>query len=176
VKLNVHEIEEAAKTLAYDEPTVALNKVLALGEVGDYTFDAPTTVRVEYYRAGQELFFNGSIAGTVAGRCARCVETYTFALQKEFSLVLVPRSDLPSDVELNEEDLDLSFYQGDSVDLTPLIQEELMLALPTRPLCRETCKGLCPQCGANLNQQVCGCTPAVGDPRLAVLRSLKVPH
>jgi uncharacterized protein len=97
-------------------------------------------------------------------------------LEKEFSRVLVPRSDLPSEVELNEEDLDLSFYEGDSVDLTPLIQEELVLALPTRPLCRETCKGLCPQCGANLNQQVCGCIPAVGDPRLAVLRSLKVPH
>lgn len=176
MKLNVHEIQETAKALAYDEPTVALNDVLALGDAGDYSFDAPAAVRVEYYRAGQELFFSGSITGTVIGRCARCVETYTFALQKEFSVVLVPRGDLPSEVGLNEEDLDLSFYEGDSVDLTPLIREQLLLALPTRPLCGETCGGLCPQCGANLNQQACGCTPAVGDPRLAVLRSLKVPH
>ena len=174
MKLNIHEIEEAVKELAYDEPTRGLNEVLAHGNVVDYVFEAPASVGLEYYRAGQELFFSGRISGTVVGRCARCVESYAFALQKDFAVVLVPRSDLPSEVELNEEDLDLSFYQRDSVDLTPLVQEQLLLALPTRPLCRETCRGLCPHCGANLNLQTCGCAPAAGDPRLAVLRTLKV--
>lgn len=174
MKLNIHEIEEAVKELAYDEPTKALNEVLAHGNVVDYIFEAPASVRLEYYRAGQELFFTGHISGTVVGRCARCVESYAFPLQEDFTLVLVPRSDLPSETELNEEDLDLSFYEGDCVDLTPLVQEQLLLALPTRPLCRESCSGLCPHCGANLNLQTCGCAPAAGDPRLAVLRTLKV--
>ncbi|MFI5396606.1 MAG: YceD family protein [Candidatus Binatia bacterium] len=176
MKLNVHEIEEAAKELAYDEPTAPLNDVLVHGAVRDYTFTAPAAVRVEYYRAGQELFFHGRITGNVVGQCARCVEAYTFRLEKEFSLVLVPRPDSAVQTELSEEDLDLSFYQGDAVDLSPLIQEQLLLALPTRPLCQDACKGLCPQCGINLNAQTCQCTIAVQDPRLAILRNLKVKH
>jgi len=176
VKLNVHEIEEAVKELEYDEPTVPLNNLLAREEVCDYSFDAPACVRLTYYRAGQELFFIGQIRGRVSGRCARCVETYPFELQKEFSLVLVPRRDLPTEVELNEEDLDLSFYEGDCIDLSPLVREQLLLALPTRPLCREACKGLCPQCGANLNLQTCRCAATAEHPRLAILRTLKVSH
>lgn len=176
MKLNVHQIEEVAKELAYDEPTASLNEVIVHGAVRDYTFAAPAAVRVEYYRAGQELFFHGRITGNVVGQCARCVEAYTFVLEKEFSLVLLPRPDIPGERELNEEDLDLSFYKGDEVDLSPLIREQLLLALPTRPLCQDTCKGLCPQCGANLNLQTCQCTPSVEDPRLAILRNLKVNH
>jgi len=176
VKFNVHEIEEVAKERAYDESTAALNDLLGRGEESDYTFELPARVQVEYYRAGQELFFNGQIRGSVSGRCARCVDAYTFELVKEFSLVLVPRRDLRAEVELNQEDLDLSFYDGDTVDLSPLVREQLLLALPTRPLCGEACKGLCPQCGANLNRQPCQCTTAADDPRLAVLRALKVEH
>ncbi|MFN8627633.1 MAG: DUF177 domain-containing protein [Candidatus Binatia bacterium] len=176
MKLNVHEIEEAAKALAYDEPTAPLNELLAREVVRDYIFEAPARVRLEYYRAGQELFVAGHIDGRVNGRCARCVEAYPFELVKDFSIVLVPRRDLAAAVELNEEDLDLSFYEGDIVDLSPLVREQILLALPTRPLCREACRGLCPQCGANLNLQPCQCVAAAGDPRLAVLRTLKVSH
>lgn len=176
MKLNVHEIDEVAKQRTYDEATASLNALLIHGEVCDYTFEAPATVHVEYYRAGQELFFRGHIRGTVLGRCARCVEAYSFALEKDFSLVLVPRRDLAAEVELNEEDLDLSFYQGDTVDLSPLVREQLLLALPTRPLCGEACKGLCPQCGVNRNLQTCQCTTEINDPRLAVLRTVKAAH
>jgi uncharacterized protein len=58
--------------------------------------------------------------------------------------------------------------------LTPLIREQMILALPTRPLCQEDCRGLCPRCGANLNERDCGCNLETGDARLAVLRSIKV--
>jgi DUF177 domain-containing protein len=57
--------------------------------------------------------------------------------------------------------------------LTPLVREQVLLALTDRPLCREDCRGLCPQCGANLNEKVCGCAVEKLDPRLSVLRALK---
>jgi DUF177 domain-containing protein len=76
--------------------------------------------------------------------------------------------------DLKVEDLEFSYYDGEEVDLTPLIREQTLLALPTRPLCREDCRGLCPRCGANLNQGDCGCPTEAGDPRLSVLRSLTV--
>ena len=108
--------------------------------------------------------------------CGRCLEQYVFELGKDFSVMLVPKQPLPEDAELGDDDLDLSFYEGDQVDLSPLIREQIILALPTRPLCRESCRGLCPQCGVNLNFQPCACRAASGDPRLAVLRNLKVGH
>jgi DUF177 domain-containing protein len=176
VKLNVHEIDEVAKELVYEESTSALNGLLLHGGVCDFEFSAPAEVRVQYYRAGQELFFQGRISGGVVGHCARCLEAYTFDIGKQFSVVLVPKPAAPEAAELNADDLDLSFYDGDEIDLSPLVREQIILALPTRPLCRESCKGLCPQCGANNNLEPCGCAAARGDPRFAVLRNLKVGH
>ena len=174
MKLSIYDIEEAAKEITYDESMASLNDVLVHGEVCDYSFSAPAVVRIEYYRAGQELFFHGHITGSVVGQCARCVEEYDFVLEKDFSVVLVPKRELNAESELEAEDLDLSFYEGKEIDLSPLVQEQIILALPTRPLCREVCKGLCPQCGANLNVQTCTCATAADDPRLAVLRTLRV--
>ncbi len=59
------------------------------------------------------------------------------------------------------------------MDLSPLIREQVLLALPTRPLCQEDCRGLCPHCGINLNRSACGCRVETVDPRLEALRSLK---
>jgi uncharacterized protein len=176
MKLNVHEIDEVAKELVYEEPTDLLNGLLLHGQVCDFEFPATAEVRVAYYRAGQELFFQGHIAGGVIGHCARCLEEYTFDLAKDFFIVLVPKADLPGEVELTGAELDLSFYDSDQVDLSPLVREQIILALPTRPLCREDCKGLCATCGANLNTQACSCAARSVDPRLAVLKTLKVGH
>ena len=74
--------------------------LLLHGQVCDFEFPAPAEVRLDYYRAGQELFFQGHIAGGVVGHCARCLEEYTFDLDKDFFVVLVPKSDLPAEVEL----------------------------------------------------------------------------
>ena len=177
MKLNVHDIEEGAKQLAFDEPTEGLNDLLVHGEVHDFDFPAALGVRLEYYRAGQELFLQGHISGTVVGHCGRCLEEYAFPLQKDFHVVLVPRaSNDRSEVELSDEDLDLSVYDGDEIDLAPLFQEQVILALPTRPLCDEVCKGLCAHCGANLNLEACRCAAAVGDLRLTVFRNIKIGH
>jgi uncharacterized protein len=176
VKLNVHEIEEVAKELVYEESTGPLNGLLIHGQVCDFEFPAAAEVRIHYYRAGQELFFQGHISGSVVGHCARCLEEYTFEIDKDFHIVLVPKLPLADDVELGDDDLDLSFYEGATVELSPLILEQIILALPTRPLCRESCKGLCPTCGVNLNAERCDCAAPAGDPRLAVLRNLKVGH
>jgi uncharacterized protein len=176
VKLNVHQIEESAKNLVYEEPTEPLNARLVHGGVCDFEFPSKATVSLDYYRAGLELFFHGRIEGMVVGHCARCLEEYPFQLETKFDLVLIPKPDLRGDVELTADELDLSFYSGDEVDLMPLVDEQIILALPTRPLCSESCKGLCAVCGANLNQVSCNCTASTGDPRLSVLRELKIGH
>jgi len=176
VKLNVNDIDDVGKVLVYSEPTDTLSALLVHGNVCDFEFQKPAEVRLGYHRSGQELFFHGRVSGQAIGHCARCLERYTFDIAADFSFVLVPRSPMPVEVGLNEEDLELSFYEGEEVDVSPLVLEQIVLALPTRPLCRDDCRGLCPQCGINRNNETCDCVIQQGDPRLAVLRNLKVRH
>ena len=89
-----------------------------------------------------------------------------------FAVVLTPRSADVAKARLTPDDLSLSTYEGEEIDLAPLVHEQAILALPTIPLCAEGCRGLCPRCGADLNAGPCGCPPPAPDPRLAPLRAL----
>jgi uncharacterized protein len=141
--------------------------------VHDYRVPRGLGVAVEYYRSGLDIFFRGAVRGEVLGTCARCLEEYAFGVDHPFVFVLTPRVAATEGTRLTPDDLALSYYEGEEIDLTPLVHEQIILALPTRPLCGEACRGLCPRCGANLNPGPCGCpTEAPLDPRLAVLHEL----
>jgi uncharacterized protein len=73
---------------------------------------------------------------------------------------------------MQDEDVDISYYRDDRIDLNELLREQFYLALPMKPLCRDDCKGLCPQCGTNLNTGACSCATQWEDPRLAPLKGL----
>jgi uncharacterized protein len=83
-------------------------------------------------------------------------------------------SDDLSGTEIAADDLDVFPYDGEIVDLEPLIREHFVLAVPYAPLCRDDCKGLCPQCGVDRNVEACACEPPP-DPRFAALKGLKLP-
>lgn len=176
MRIRVHDVEESAKELVYEESIGELNALFEQGPVHDYHFSVPATVRVRYYRSGQELFLRGSVLSEVVGECARCLENYTFRLDTTFSFVLVPRPAVVSVRAIGDEveDVNLSYYAGEEIDLSPLVCEQIVLAMPTQPLCRPECQGLCSRCGANLNGGSCGCGAQAGDARLAVRGSLKV--
>jgi uncharacterized protein len=173
VKIHVEDIKETEKVAAFVEDVVEINEALAKIGPGDYQFRGGVPVDVSFYRLGSDLLFRGRFQGHVSGNCARCLESYPFTLDKDFTFVLKPLDGAAEERELSEEDLSLGFYEGDEVDLAPLMREAMILALPTKPLCREDCLGLCPRCGANRNASECGCREEWSDPRLEVLRALK---
>jgi len=76
------------------------------------------------------------------------------------------------DHELGPEELDVSFLEGAQINVAGLVRENVLLALPVKPLCHEGCRGLCPQCGKNLNEGPCPCSSARLDPRWRELESL----
>ena len=174
VKLRVDDITAEAKALSFAEPEGDINRILEKGPLKEFHVQAPMRVEMEYYRAGTELFFQGQLHASTQEVCARCAEEFTAPSERGFRFVLTPRTVGLADDNLREEDLEFSVYDGDEVDLSPLLREQFLLSLPTRPLCREDCRGLCPQCGANLNHTACGCRPQAADPRLAALRALKL--
>lgn len=175
MKLRVDDITAEAKELSFSEPEGEINRLLGLGPIREYHLEGPVNVELSYYRAGTELFFRGELKAATVATCARCAEEFSAPSGRSFRYVLAPRS-MAGDGkgDLRAEDLEFSFYDGEEVNLSPLIREQMLLALPTRPLCREDCRGLCPHCGANLNERDCGCETKSPDPRLFVLRSLKL--
>ncbi|HKD65200.1 MAG TPA: DUF177 domain-containing protein [Candidatus Binataceae bacterium] len=175
MKLRIEDISAQVKTLDFVEPQNEVNRLLEQGPIREYRVDRPFSVHLSHYRSGTELFFSGSLGAEVTATCARCAEDFSVATKRDFRFVLAPKSmgDL-NGKDLNAEDLEFSLYDGEEVEVSPLIREQLLLALPTRPLCQEGCRGLCSQCGANLNLNPCSCSTQTLDPRLEALRSLKL--
>ncbi len=108
--------------------------------------------------------------------CVRCLEPWSLGVSESLDLTYLPQSANvpPEDGEeraLEDEDMNVGFYQDDELDLRLVIWEQLNLAIPMKPLCREDCRGLCPHCGANRNVEPCECAPEI-DPRLAGLKAL----
>ena len=176
MKIPVSDIPESSKEIKFSERLEALNEIYANGAACDFHFPPLLDIDLVYYRSGQELFFHGKFSGMFQGCCSRCLKSYSFDLAKEFDFVLVPS---PGKIErgaeaLNRDDLGLSYYSTEEINLTPLINEQVLLALPTRPLCADTCRGLCSGCGVNLNSEKCVCSDSAGDPRMAIFRTLKV--
>ena len=68
-------------------------------------------------------------------------------------------SEADADIDETEEEDEIYYYQGDHIDLAPMLREQMILAAPIQPLCSENCAGLCPRCGQNLNEERCACAP-----------------
>jgi uncharacterized protein len=176
MKIPVDEITESAKETDFSERIGELNELYQRGQFRDFDFPPFLDVHLVYYRSGREIFFRGSFDGILEGRCSRCLRSYSFPLNKDFDFVLSPDPSKSGRKveELKREDLGLSYYSSDEINLAPLIREQVLLALPTRPLCKENCRGLCAGCGVNLNDEPCVCMTSTADPRMAIFRTLKV--
>jgi len=136
---------------------------------------------LELYTEGTHAFATGTFKGNLHVACSRCVDDVNIVIDEQLTVTFMPPSELPDDdaegeegVEVATEDLDLFPFDGDKIDLEPLFREQFVLSIPYAPLCREDCKGLCGQCGKDLNSGTCGCEKPI-DPRLAALKGLKLP-
>jgi len=106
--------------------------------------------------------------------CARCLEPVRFTVNRAFDLLYRPlgADKRAEEVAISEADTEIGYYEGDGLLLEDVLREQVLLASPVKLVCREDCKGLCPQCGTNLNTATCGCQQP-GDPRWAALSELK---
>ena len=122
----------------------------------------------------ESVFIDGNLEATVVANCSRCLEVSNFSIESTFRYTFVPVKDKLTEEELSSEDLEYGFYQDDVIDLDGLIFEQIILQIPIKILCKETCKGLCPHCGINTNMANCNCHTEFIDERLAVLKNFKV--
>ena len=132
-----------------------------------------TALDLQATRAGQQVRLAGSVRATVQFDCDRCLKPLSVAVDQSFDLLYIPPPGSEEEHELGEDDLSIAFYQDDQIDFDDLVREQIELALPMARLCSEECRGLCPDCGANLNEAECACKLEQVDPRWAALKELK---
>jgi uncharacterized protein len=132
------------------------------------------TVSGEIRQKGRRVHVCGRLAARVQLECDRCLKLVELPVDSEFKLEYVTAEDYQAQqaVELTEEDLDLSVFDGDVIDINELVTEELLLAVPDQVLCNANCKGICAICGADRNSTDCECATKQVDPRWAGLKEL----
>jgi uncharacterized protein len=121
--------------------------------------------RLTVTRATTGVLFGLALELTLHGPCVRCLGEAVVPLRIEATEYEAERPE--------SEELTTPYLEGDRLDVSAWARDAVALALPDQILCREDCAGLCPRCGANLNEQECACGPAELDPRLAPLANLR---
>jgi uncharacterized protein len=114
--------------------------------------------------AGDEYLLRGVLRGGLVTQCVRCLEPATLAIDVPVTLTYVESEQLSGEEEDEDDEEDVITFQDGVIDLGPELRDELLLALPMGPLCREDCAGICPTCGVNRNLTPCDCAarPAGG--------------
>jgi uncharacterized protein len=142
----------------------------------EYRVAAPVELSMDVEKAGADAFrVTGRAVTRLELSCGRCLEPFEVPVDARFELRYVPQGHAAKggeEHEIAEDDLTTSFYREGTLDVIDMLREQFELALPMKPLCAESCRGLCPECGTNLNRAECACSPVWEDPRLAPLKGL----
>lgn len=135
---------------------------------------APVDVTGKVRLAGNEVFVNGHIETRAQVECDRCLQQVETPVHADFDLQYISGADYESSpaAELTENEMAVSVFDGEAIDVDEIVKEQILLAVPTRMLCRPDCKGICPDCGIDKNTGDCACGTDEVDPRWAALKNL----
>ena len=125
-----------------------------------FSVEAPPCGRLFVRRRGRDVLVEGEVRATFSFECSRCLERFSHPAEAAVRQILRPRGSgrvEAREIELSAEDLEYGCYDDDFIPLKGVIEEHLLFSLPMQPLCREECRGLCPNCGANWNHADCAC-------------------
>jgi uncharacterized protein len=136
---------------------------------------APAAVTGKVRLSGNEVFVSGHVDTRAQVECDRCLQPVEAPVSADFALEYITGSEYESSevAELTDSAMSVSVFDGEALDVDEIVKEQILLAVPTRMLCREDCKGICPQCGVDRNTGECNCETKEIDPRWAVLKNLK---
>lgn len=138
----------------------------------DLRVDEAFFIRYEVNRRQEAIHVEVHVTGRVLTECSRCLSPMAHPVDLHLRSDYVPAPpEMEGELEAQRQSADTGYYRRDIL-LGRYIVSELVLSLPIIYVCSEGCKGLCPQCGTNLNEGRCACTGAA-DPRFQVLTQLK---
>lgn len=135
----------------------------------------PATVSGRVRLSGNAVSVQGHVETQAQTDCDRCLKPVQLPVNADFALEYIPGADYESGsaAALSEEEMSVSVFDGESIDVDEIVKEQILLAVPARTLCQEECKGICPECGIDLNTGQCDCAASQVDPRWAALKNFK---
>ena len=176
--IQIDKLKRRPRQIEIDEQASEFSVLRELIDQGTVVFEDNIRGTLTATWAGKIVEVAGNLRTTITSSCGRCLKPITSHLQIE---VLLCYSDLAGDeehvaeeVELNSEDLGLITYSGTEIDLRPDIQQEIIMAIPQQLVCEDACRGLCPNCGIDLNRGRCTCEPPVFHAGLAALKNFRL--
>jgi uncharacterized protein len=160
--LQIDEIEETPREFRLEADPGWWDETRQVFREPEIEMATPFVVTLRAHRVGMRLLCQGQIRGVVDLPCGRCVEPYGYEFREPLQLLLEPvlpgQEEPEGGLELDPEDLELGRYSGDVLDFGTVVREILALAWPVQPRCSEECRGLCPVCGCNRNEETCSCS------------------
>jgi uncharacterized protein len=161
------------------DPEARIDRTFAAGVLPTdpnlFRIVAPVALGVVVRKNRTQFRLVGRVKTTIDLTCSRCLERFEAGVDESFDVLFLPHTDsgAPEERQVEDDDLSTAFYSDNVIDLGQLMLEQCYLAAPMKPLCSESCRGLCPECGTNLNNASCNCQRAWVDTRLAVLEQLR---
>jgi uncharacterized protein len=181
--LNVDALEESNQPFEADLTREFLDGVLRAPPATEFHARGASHLSGNATRMGRKVLVRAKFQVPLSGQCKRCLEPLQLDEGVELIRTYVPQSKAPGGSEHQGEEsegsidpglVDEEGYAGKEIDLAPAVREQVLLQVPSSPLCREGCLGLCPRCGKNLNDGGCGCDRAAMDPRWAALKGIRL--
>lgn len=177
MKVRTDHIKEAVREFAFVEPASSFPILQEMEAAGECRFIGSIQVLVKAGREMDHYRVEGSLTAPIQLVCSRCLCGFERTIASRFTIFFregeAARED-EDEVELEEQDLITTGFSGEEIDLLPEIAEQVALEIPVKPLCSETCRGLCPVCGADMNAAPCTCEPEPTALTFAALKDFKV--
>ena len=180
MEILIEQIKKEGLVFEFEKSAAAFPALAEMVDKGEWEFSAPIKTTLRAQRIGDMVEIDGDIETSVRLPCSRCLQPFETHLKPRFALTYLHRTTNgiedtePQEIELSSEDMGIVYFQGEKIDLKYPVQEQVVMQYPLRGLCKKDCKGLCPKCGADLNENLCDCDRSSSPGKFALLKNLKL--
>ena len=151
--VEVESLRQGKIVLDVDQPPGSLDL-----NVEGFHFEGRVTGRLVYMMSGSDILIHGALRARAVGQCVRCLAPAPCDVRADVGLAFLPgTAGVEEPLDEEGESAIVDYYAGDFLDPAEQLRDLLLLELPALPVCHADCRGLCPQCGANLNRETCSC-------------------
>jgi uncharacterized protein len=186
MRVNIDEIKDVGLERRWDVTREDLDAMVE-GDRSGWRARGPAHVGARLEKLERRVVLRATAQAELRAQCGRCLKAIEAEVPVDFVLTLVPADEYEEQGRRREDaphhpvggsfaarEAEEDVYRGKTIELDPLLREQILLALPAYPVCRDECKGLCSACGNDLNERECGCDRKVPDPRWAGLAKVKL--
>lgn len=178
MKIVVDHIKDTPLTVHIDEPVDTFPLLVTMQDDNNCSITGRIQGDLIVTREYENVRVSGRVSAPLALSCSRCLADITTFIDTSFTIFfrkeVALNASTEDELELGEMDLLSSSYSGDEIDLTHEIEEQIAMEIPVKPLCSESCKGLCHECGTDLNTSSCSCSKETVSLAFSALKDFKV--